>query len=91
MKSHYRLSFVIIGLLKQRIYAIAAGYEDINDHETPHEDSCFQLAIAKEKILASQSTLSRFENSLDRPSLVALSQMKLFPSGHIGNNNLSQI
>ena len=56
-------------LLKQRVYAIAAGYEDVNDHEFLRQDTCFQTAVGREVVLASTPTLSRFENSIDKQSL----------------------
>jgi hypothetical protein len=62
-------------LLKQRIYAIAAGYEDVNDHDFLCNDECFQTAVGRDVKLASASTLSRFENALDRHSLVAISKV----------------
>lgn len=61
-------------LLKQRVYALAAGYEDVNDHDTLNKDYCFQTAVGREVNLASSSTLSRFENSITRQSLVNLSK-----------------
>ena len=62
-------------MLKQRVYAIAAGYEDVNDHDSLRKDVCFQTAVGREVNLASSATLSRFENSIDRQSLVKLSQL----------------
>ena len=62
-------------LLKQRVYAIAAGYEDVNDHDALRKDICFQTAVGREIDLASSATLSRFENSLDRQSLVEMSKL----------------
>lgn len=62
-------------MLKQRVYAIAAGYEDVNDHDDLRKDICFQTAVGREVSLASSSTLSRFENSADRRSLVDLSKL----------------
>lgn len=64
----------IFHLLKQRVYAIAAGYEDVNDHDFLCKDICFQTAVGRDEVLASKSTLSRFENAIDRKSLVALSK-----------------
>jgi len=61
-------------LLKQRVYAIACGYEDVNDHDQLRQDHCFQLGVGREVNLASSATLSRFENALDRKSLVAISR-----------------
>ena len=68
------VSHSIEHLLKQRVYAIAAGYEDVNDHDVLRKDVGFQMAVGKEVPLASSATLSRFENSIDRQSLVKISQ-----------------
>lgn len=62
-------------MLKQRIYAIAAGYEDINDHDFLRNDLCFQTSVGREVALASSATLSRFENSVDRKVLVEISKI----------------
>lgn len=62
-------------MLKQRVYAIAAGYEDVNDHDTLNKDLCFQTIVDREVNLASGSTLSRFENALDKHSLREMSQV----------------
>jgi len=65
----------ILHLLKQRTYAIAAGYEDINDHDFLRKDSCFQLSVGREVNLASSATLSRFENSIDKKTVVKMSEI----------------
>jgi hypothetical protein len=62
-------------LLKQRVYALAAGYEDVNDHDFLRHDLCFQTAIGREVNLASSSTLSRFENAVDRRALVEMNKL----------------
>jgi len=58
-----------LSMVRQRIFGILAGYEDQNDHDTLRTDPVFQLIC--ERIpgenrdgLASQPTLSRFENSV---------------------------
>src|SRR5690606_31311938 len=51
-----------LALLKQRIYGIALGYEDLNDHERLRHDPAFQTAADCEEVLASPSTLCRLEN-----------------------------
>jgi len=66
-------------LLKQRIFGIAAGYEDCNDAVVIGKDAMHKLALgllptAKESG-ASQPTLSRFENSVDEVSLKALQDL----------------
>ncbi len=64
-------------MLAQRIYGIALGYEDLNDHHTLREDAVFQVLAEQapdpNTPLASPSTLCRFENGLSRESLGRLS------------------
>lgn len=49
-------------MLRQRIYALALGYEDLNDHDYLRKDLALQTAVEKENILASSASLCRFEN-----------------------------
>jgi len=53
-------------LLRQRIYAIALGYEDGNDHEQLRKDVGLQTAVETDEELGSPSTLCRWENRADR-------------------------
>ena len=53
-------------LVRQRLYAIALGYEDLNDHEALRQDVAIQTAVERDHLLASASTLCRFENRADR-------------------------
>ena len=66
-------------LLKQRIYAIAAGYEDCNDAAKLGSDGMHKLALGflpkSEHRLASQPTLSRWENSVDDVALKAMQKL----------------
>ncbi len=55
-------------LLRQRLYAIALGYEDLNDHEGLRRDVALQTAVEQEQVLASSATLCRFENRADQES-----------------------
>src|ERR1700738_1512185 len=65
-------------LLTQRIMAIACGYEDANDAARLASDPVHKLLVGRDPIdgedLASQPTLSRFENAPDRQGLVRLSE-----------------
>lgn len=61
-------------LLRQRVYAIAIGDEDVNDQSSLRNDLCFQTCIGKEFALGSSSTVSRFENAIDRESIVEISK-----------------
>jgi hypothetical protein len=56
-----------IEMLRQRIIGILAGYEDCNDHDTLRDDPLFKMIadrLPEDDALASQPTLSRFENSV---------------------------
>jgi hypothetical protein len=55
-----------LGLLRQRLYALALGYEDLNDHQTLRHDVAIQTAVERDQVLASAPTLCRFENHSDR-------------------------
>jgi len=55
----------LLSMLRQRVFGILAGYEDCNDHDTLRTDPLFKLLadrLPDGKPLASQPTLSRFEN-----------------------------
>jgi len=66
-------------LLAQRIYAIALGYEDGNDHHDLRRDPLLQIlaerGIDPDVPLASPSTLCRFENAVDGESLVRFAEV----------------
>ena len=55
-----------VSLLQQRVYGLALGYEDLNDHETLRRDLAIQTALDRTEVLASSSTLCRWENRADR-------------------------
>ena len=61
-------------LLMQRVYAIANGDEDINDQDSLRKDLCFQTCLDQDSVLGSSATISRFENSIDRDSIVEISK-----------------
>ena len=62
----------ILSMVRQRIYGILADYEDQNDHDTLRRDPVFKLIadrLPDGPHLASQPTLSRFENAVSIPDL----------------------
>ena len=65
------------GLVRQRLYAIALGYEDLNDHDGLRQDVALQTAVERDQWLASASTLCRFENRADRETAWRLSNGSL--------------
>jgi hypothetical protein len=65
-------------MVRVRIYGILAGHEDQNDHDPLRSDPIFKLLVGRSPdgpALASQPTLSRFENSIDIPSLKRLKDL----------------
>lgn len=62
-------------MVRMRIFGILAGYEDQNDHDTLRTDPVFKLVADRsphDPDLASQPTLSRFENQINIRSLFRL-------------------
>ena len=74
-----RVTFTLHDLLKQRVLQIAAGYEDANDANTLRHDPIFKLLLGRlpdsGASLASQPTISRFENRVSRTELYRLARV----------------
>jgi len=66
-----------IDLLRQRVYGIAQGYEDLNDHGTLRHDLVWQTALERDSTLASDSTLCRLEQRADRRAALAFHRVLL--------------
>ena len=60
----------LLELIRQRIYGLALGYEDLNDHQELRHDLALQTATSRVETLASPSTLCRLEQRSDRDSAV---------------------
>ena len=75
-------------LIAQRIFAIALGYEDVNDQQTLRKDPAMLAAVKNttddEQPLGSAPTLSRFENRITDKELAGLSKLfvELFIESH---------
>jgi Transposase DDE domain group 1 len=76
-----RVKFTLQDLLKQRVFQIAAGYEDANDSNTLRDDPIFKLLLDRlpetGAPLASQPTMSRFENQVSRTELYRMAVVLL--------------
>ena len=73
--------FTVEELVAQRIYGLALGYEDLNDHDQLRSDPALAVMVGKEdvkgekrrveqdrgKALAGKSTLNRFGTHPSRP------------------------
>ena len=56
----------VVSMVRQRVHAVAAGYEDLNDHDALRHDEVVQTACERDAALASSSTLCRFERRAER-------------------------
>jgi len=65
-----RIEHTVGELIGQRVYGLALGYEDLNDHQQLRDDAVLKLLAGKEELeerLASKSTLNRLELSAGKP------------------------
>ena len=73
-----KVRHALADLLGQRIYGLALGYEDANDAARLADDPLHKLLLGRNPVggdaLASQPTLSRFENDVTRSELLAMSE-----------------
>jgi hypothetical protein len=61
-----RITHSLETLLQQRIYGLALGYEDLNDHDALRQDPLWQTAAERDEALGGSSTLCRWENRAGR-------------------------
>ncbi|MGH7357472.1 MAG: IS1380 family transposase [Candidatus Rokuibacteriota bacterium] len=68
-----KIDHALIELVRQRVYGIACGYADCNDAARLAQDPVHKLLLERDPFagadLASQATLSRFENAVGRQEL----------------------
>jgi hypothetical protein len=84
-----KIGLSIAEMVCQRVFGIAAGYEDCNDHDSLRSDPMLKLATDRAPVsgddLASQPTLSRLENSISSTQLMRMEEVLLdgFVAGHL--------
>src|SRR3989441_4057421 len=73
----------MLELVRQRVFGLAAGYADCNDAARLADDVIHKLVVGRDPIagpaLASQPTLSRFENAVGRRTLIAMGHVLADP------------
>jgi hypothetical protein len=73
-----KVRHALADLVAQRVYGLALGYEDANDAARLAEDPVHKLLLGRDPVhgdaLASQPTLSRFENDVTRGELKAMGE-----------------
>lgn len=68
----------LLSMVRQRLYGVLADYEDQNDHDELRSDPVFKLVadrLPDDPDLASQPTLSRFENAVSIADLKRLREV----------------
>jgi hypothetical protein len=61
-----KVSHQLAALLRQRVFGVALGYEDANDHNALRDDLVLQTACGRGQRLAAESTIGRLERAADR-------------------------
>jgi hypothetical protein len=61
-----KVAHSLLPLLRQRVYAVALGHEDVNDHDSLRDDLVLQTAVGRDARLASSSTVGRLDRAADR-------------------------
>jgi hypothetical protein len=62
-------------MLRQRVFAIACGEEDLIDHDELRKDIVLQTAVGTDEEMASVSTLCRFENASEQQAAFDLNAL----------------
>ena len=62
-------------MLRQRVYGLALGWEDLNDHAALRQDVAVQTAVGVDREVASAPTLCRLEKWADRATAVRLHRL----------------
>ena len=76
-----RIQHSLLDLIRQRVYQLAAGYEDCNDADRLRFDPALKLAVGRAPVsgaeLASQPTLSRLEGTIAEEECEAINAVLL--------------
>jgi hypothetical protein len=89
-RESHKVKHDLLTLVRQRLFAIALGYEDNNDAATLAKDPACKIMAGRapetSEDLASQPTLSRFENRVNAKDLRRLSDrlLELYLKTHPG-------
>jgi hypothetical protein len=70
-----RIQHPLLTFLRQRVYGLCLGYEDLNDHDHLRKDLAWQTAAERDEALASSPTLCRWENRADRKVAWAMQEI----------------
>ena len=65
----------VADMLRQRVYGLALGWEDLNDHGALRQDVAMQTAVGVDREVASAPTLCRLEKWADRATAWRLHEL----------------
>lgn len=68
----YKCKHDVLSMIKQRVFSIAIGSEDLNDQSYLKNDPLLQAIVGSSKSLASCATISRFERKIDRKEIISI-------------------
>jgi hypothetical protein len=73
-----KIAHELVELFRQRVFALACGYPDSNDAARLAEDPVHKMLVGRDPVagaaLASQPTLSRFENGVSQKTLFRMGE-----------------
>ncbi|MCH2231915.1 MAG: IS1380 family transposase [Crocinitomicaceae bacterium] len=91
-REQHKVKHSMFQLVSQRIYQIAAGYEDTNDSNYLRHDPIFKIICDKipemgGELLASQPTISRLENGITKQEIKRIRRffVNKFLQNHLSN------
>ena len=91
-REQHKVKHSLFQLVSQRIYQIAAGYEDTNDSNYLRHDPIFKIICDKipemgAELLASQPTISRLENAITKQEIKRIRRFFVdkFLQSHLSN------
>jgi hypothetical protein len=67
-----KIEHTVTDMIRQRVFALCQGYEDLNDHASLRKDLLMQTALERDEALASAPTLCRLENRASRAQAWAM-------------------
>ncbi|HVT27861.1 MAG TPA: IS1380 family transposase [Lacipirellulaceae bacterium] len=80
VRAAVQVDHTFLEMVRMRVYGILADYPDQNDHDRLRSDPLFKIVCDRsigDRDLASQPTLSRFENAIDVRSFFRLEEFLL--------------
>ena len=69
------ITHAVRDMLRQRVYGLALGWEDLNDHKALRRDLAMQTAVGVDREVASAPTLCRLESWANRATAVRLHEV----------------